>query len=54
MSRIPVTVTLSAKGQLTIPKYIRDGYKLKRGSQVILSIKGDELHFMTVRHRGVK
>jgi AbrB family looped-hinge helix DNA binding protein len=38
-----VLATVSTKGQLAIPKAIRDRLNLQKGTQVMLTVDGDEL-----------
>ena len=38
-----VLATVSTKGQLAIPKAIRDRLNLQEGTQVMLTVDGDEL-----------
>jgi len=37
------TVTLTSKGQLTLPKEYRDQLRLDKGSQLAVALKGDTL-----------
>ncbi|AKG92014.1 transcriptional regulator, AbrB family [Geoglobus ahangari] len=37
------TRTVGKKGQVTIPKEIRDRFGLKEGKKVIFEVKGDEI-----------
>ena len=37
------TRTVGKKGQVTIPKEIRDKFGLKEGEKVIFEVKGDEI-----------
>jgi len=37
------TRTVGKKGQVTIPKEIRDRFGLKEGEKVIFEVKGDEI-----------
>ena len=37
------TIRLSEKGQISIPKHIRDGMKLKKGDKLVLVAKGERL-----------
>ena len=36
-------VTVSSRGQITIPKQVRDGLNLTAGSQLTLDVRGQEI-----------
>lgn len=36
-----LTATLSSKGQLTLPKPLRDAFRLRTGSRVLFTLKPD-------------
>jgi antitoxin PrlF len=36
-----LTATLSSKGQLTLPKPLRDAFQLRTGSRVLFTLKPD-------------
>ncbi|MBE8538723.1 AbrB/MazE/SpoVT family DNA-binding domain-containing protein [Geoglobus acetivorans] len=45
------TRTVGKKGQVTIPKEIRDRFGLKEGEKVIFEVKGDEIVMRPERSR---
>lgn len=42
------TVTLSSKGQIVIPKELRDAHNLSAGTEFIVSFAGDEIRLLPV------
>lgn len=42
------TATITSKGQLTIPKAVRDALKLKAGDQVDIEVRGGEARMVPV------
>lgn len=49
-----ITATITTKGQITIPKAVRDALGLKEGHQVIFVIEGERAYLYPVRSRGIK
>lgn len=47
------TATITAKGQITIPKEIRDALALQFGDQVIFVQEGDRVFLLPVRRKGI-
>jgi AbrB family looped-hinge helix DNA binding protein len=45
------TSTITAKGQVTIPKPIRDALNLHRGDQVIFVVEGERAFLQPVRRK---
>ncbi|MCO5175458.1 MAG: AbrB/MazE/SpoVT family DNA-binding domain-containing protein [Thermomicrobiales bacterium] len=48
------TATLSSKGQLTIPKHIRDQLSLREGDRVIATIEDGKIVLYPVARAGVR
>ncbi|HZP93907.1 MAG TPA: AbrB/MazE/SpoVT family DNA-binding domain-containing protein [Burkholderiales bacterium] len=44
------TVKLSSKGQIVIPKNIREAHKLTTGTEFIISFVGDEIRLVPAPH----
>lgn len=44
-------VTITSKGQITIPKYVRDALDLKAGDKVVFMIEGEQAILAPVRQR---
>ena len=49
-----ISATITSKGQITIPKSVRDALGLQEGHQVVFIIEGDRAYLHPVRPRGVK
>ncbi len=47
------TATITSKGQLTIPKRIREAMNLNEGDQVVLVVEGEKLSLYPVRRTGI-
>jgi AbrB family looped-hinge helix DNA binding protein len=47
------TVTITSKGQLTIPKRVRETMDLKEGDQVIVVVEEGRIALYPVRRRGI-
>jgi antitoxin PrlF len=48
------TATLTSKGQITIPKAIRDALGLHQGHQLVFVLEGDRAYLHPVRARDVR
>lgn len=48
------TATITAKGQITIPKEIRESLALQFGDQVIFVREGERLFLLPVRRKGLR
>ncbi len=44
------TIKLSDKGQISIPKEIREGMHLKKGDKLVMITKGDKLILQRAEH----
>lgn len=49
-----ITATITTKGQITVPKAVRDALGLKEGHQVVFIIEGERAYLHPVRARGIK
>ncbi len=49
-----ITATITTKGQITVPKAVRDALGLKEGHQVVFVVEGDRAYLHPVRPRGVE
>ncbi len=47
------TATITSKGQLTIPKRIREQLDLREGDQVVVAIEGQQITLVPIRRRGL-
>jgi len=47
------TATITSKGQLTIPKRVREAMNLNDGDQVVVVVEGERIALYPVRRRGV-
>jgi len=48
-----ITASITSKGQITVPKAVRDALGLEQGQQVIFVIEGDRAYLHPVRSGGV-
>lgn len=48
------TSTISSKGQLTIPKRIREQLDLKEGDQVVIVAEDERIALYPIRRRGLR
>ena len=48
------TATITAKGQITIPKRVRDALGLRVGDQVVFLLEDGKAYLHPVSHRGIK
>jgi AbrB family looped-hinge helix DNA binding protein len=48
------TTTITSKGQLTIPKRIRDAMNLKEGDQVVVVMEDERIALYPVRHTDLR
>lgn len=46
--------TLTSKGQLTVPKEVRERLGLKRGDRVVFEFEGDSVRLKAERRRGLE
>lgn len=49
-----ITATITTKGQVTIPKAVRDALGLQEGQQVVFLIEGERAYLHPVPSRGVR
>jgi len=49
-----ITATITTKGQITVPKAVRDALGLKEGHQVVFVLEGERAYLHPVRTRGVR
>lgn len=47
------TATITSKGQLTIPKAVRDAMNLREGDQVVVVVENARISLYPVRRRGI-
>lgn len=47
------TATITAKGQITIPKNVRQALDLKKGDRVVFMLEGGQAILIPVRPRGI-
>ncbi len=50
---MPNEVTLTSKGQATIPKNIRDSLSMKAGDQMIFTLMPDRTGVMRLKNKGI-
>lgn len=49
-----ITATVTTKGQITVPKAVRDALGLKEGHQVVFVVEGERAYLHAVRSHGVQ
>jgi len=47
------TSTITSKGQITIPKAVRDALKVKEGDQVVFVFEGDRAYLYPIRRKSL-
>lgn len=47
------TATITSKGQLTIPKRVREAMNLREGDQVVVVVEDERIALYPVRRRGI-
>ena len=47
------TATITSKGQLTIPKRVREAMNLNEGDQVVVVVEDERIALYPVRRRGI-
>ena len=47
------TATISSKGQLTIPKRVREAMNLQEGDQVVVVVEDERIALYPIRRRGI-
>jgi antitoxin PrlF len=49
-----ITATMTTKGQITVPKAVRDALGLEEGHQVVFVVEGERAYLYPVRPRGLQ
>lgn len=49
-----ITATITSKGQITVPKAVRQALGLNEGDQIVFVLEGERAYLHRVRSRGIE